>query len=706
MPDPAEVFIRGEMNAGESRMIHRVFTGLRGRDPFFWALILLILVMFACYGYFFSAEHMPFRSPGFDSFNHVGLLRLVKSKIGLSSPLDTNLFPALYEGNPRLGVNYVAMALVSALLGLSDHAAVFVFGLVGIALFLSGFYYLTLTLGGSRRAAFLAALFSLVLGGFDLLPHGNCFSFVEMLIDAHYASLYAMGLMMFALALNVRYMKSGRRGDYLVQLLLSLLVFNIHLLTGIEYFLLLVMLVIIYSVVERSFTRRHLHVLLTIPATLALASLWPLYHWWSIFGKNPLSLGGREGKITSIQPFLEQSVLFFIGLPFLFRCQKERFFLLGWASAFALVTLSYNMPLSVSYYWRFLYPMRIPLVIGLALGLGKDIWELRRWRYFALPTILVIALAFLGTSLWRTGLRLTETMRKNAYSSVAAFSEHAGDGKRLAALPGPGYDLMGMSSFQVISVMEGHAPNDTIFTRNELLYNAFGNPDPALWKDLLDRFHIDMVLVPRDAAFNNLNLLLNGRRIARNEYHELWEVDPRNLDTEILTSLQDPHLRQFEREGRYLRFTHWADLQIEGTDEIDLSMVDDENGEEHLRMECRQPGAKLLFLNRGYIAVDPRQIYSLRVRYRDSGGTPFLKAVVYWYDRPAPDRLLAVCSSGLELSGDQWKEIEIVIGPEGKNGVELPLPPQARLAKIGLLAFGETAGWAEIESVQFTPSPR
>ncbi len=349
------------------------------------ALVVLVLLTACFYTYAYFHEKMPYKSTGYDTYSHLGILRSVEDQIGVGEDLVPGLFPDLYRSNNRSGINYVAMALVASIPGSSNFFAFYIFGLLGIAVFLAGAFYMTKTLFGSSRAAFLAALFSLVLCGYDAAVHGNSYTWLELMIDAHYASTLAVGLMMFCIALNAKYLGKWGWKPYLAQVLLAALVFNIHMLTGIQYFLVLVILVIVYAVRERRFSRQHLLLLAIIPAALLLASLWPLYHWWDIFSRGAVGLDGREGKLTGLLPFLEGSVLFLIGFPFLIRKEKERLFLLFWALAFAAVTLSFVTPISIAYYWRFQYVMRIPLVIGLAMGLGLDIWQLRRWRAVAIP---------------------------------------------------------------------------------------------------------------------------------------------------------------------------------------------------------------------------------------------------------------------------------------------------------------------------------
>ncbi|MGQ9475215.1 MAG: hypothetical protein ACUVSI_03860, partial [Actinomycetota bacterium] len=230
-----------------------------------WVLVLLLVILMAVYAYGYFSLHLPYRSSGYDTFAHVGLLRFTRSQLGLSDPLDPNLFPALYRGNERLGINYVVLALLASLPGTSDQVALFLAGLLGIAVFFMGLHLLARELSGSWRVGALAIFLSLALCGYELLPHGNSFSLAEILIDAHYPSVLALGLTMISLALHVRYLEKGGTKSYLLQIALAFLTFNIHLLTGMEYFILLFILVVSHALANRRLSSRHLQLLLLIP---------------------------------------------------------------------------------------------------------------------------------------------------------------------------------------------------------------------------------------------------------------------------------------------------------------------------------------------------------------------------------------------------------------------------------------------------------
>ncbi|MEW6553597.1 MAG: hypothetical protein AB1384_04855 [Actinomycetota bacterium] len=684
-----------------------------GRDPYILALLALILAMAALYTFYFYQERLPFRESGADTYGHLGMLRTVEDRIGLGDDLDADLFPGLYSGNERSGINYVAMALIASVPGASDFTALYVFGLLGISLFLSGIYFLTRALSGSSRAAFLAAMFSLVLCSAEVVVRGNSFSFVELLACAHYASVVAMGLMMLALARNIRYLKEGDWKSYLLQLLLAVLVLNIHLLTGIGYLLVLVLLVVVYAAWEKRLTRRHLLLLSLIPAALALLSLWPLYHWWDIFGGSiqgaNSALGEPVERYSSFGYFFQATVFFFIGLPFLLRKERERVFLLAWALAFTVIALSFLLPVSIAFYWRFAYVMRIPLVIGLALGLGVDIWRLQRWRAVAIPVILAVVGVFFVASLVVTARRYQDIMGKDGYAPVEAFMETGGEGRNLLAHPVQGYMLMGISGYNIYSITQGHASPEIITARNERLEQAYASPAPDGWGELLGEFRITDTLVARDKSSLDAALLLNGVLEERNAAFDLYAVDPEGLDTAVLASTPDPKLEDSEVVNGFTRFGGWAWFQWEGREPMEVESVHVDDGDDitstRLRVTARDDAGALVFINRGYIEVDPARRYRIAMNTRVAEGEPQVYLVFYQYAAPSPQALISRVEMKIHRDTGEWTRRNFIVWHGGEEKTDIVLSEHTRYVKIGVLPCYRSAGQVEVGRLDISEKP-
>jgi len=676
--------------------------GRRSIHPYTVALIVLLMVIIVFYTYFFFARDLPFREAGSDSYSHLGILRCTREQMGLEEDLSSNMFPYLYRENNRTGINYVLMALVSALPGISNTTTLYIFGILGIVVFFSGLYFMVWRLFASRRVAFLAALFALVLCGYGPRMHGNSYTSVEILANAHYASILSLGIALFLVGLNVRFLEEGSWKQYILQAFLCAAAFNIHMLTGMEYFLILVILVVVYAIREKRLSGRHLLLLSLIPAALALATLWPLYHWYSIFGKNPLGFGGNGTLHASVGEFLDRIVLYLIGLPFLISAKKERMFLLAWAVIFAIICLSFLAPITVAYYWRFAYVMRIPLVIGLALGLGKDVWALRRWKLAAVTVMLAIMAAFIGVSIWSSVLRYQAIMGKNAYAKVADFASYAEEGNNLIAHPTPGYNLMGVSGYNVVSVTEGHAPAEFTQDRNLELRVAFVAPTSEEWRELLTGYEADQVLVPRSPQYCDLQLLLNGIRLARNPYFDLYETDPGDIDSATYTQAPDPDLERSAIENGFTRYDLWADVMVAGKEGALLQAVNDpgEAGDSYLRVESEGRMDTLLFLNRGFIEVDPNRPYVLQSSLRSASGSPRAYLLLYQYDEPGIEGALYKTDLQVELAGEDWRTVEYAIGPQPGDRRGFDFNPGTRYVKIGLLIECDDSDALEVDSIR------
>jgi hypothetical protein len=671
------------------------------------ALLILILAVIILYSFTFWCYDMPFRTAGADSYAHLGMLRSVKSQIGLGENLTPDMFPALYQGNVRNGLNYLIMSLISAIPGSSNFVALYIFGLLGIMLFLAGVYYLTWTLFNSSRAAFLAASLSLLICGIDIMAHGNSFTMVELLKDAHYASIMAMGLAMFALALNIKYLRKASWKLYVGQLLLSLFIFNIHILTGVEYFLILIILVAVYSISERRLSRQHLYLLSIIPATLLIASLWPLYHWWSMFSTGEAPAAAE--RFSSFSAFIESNILYFIGLPFLIRKSRERVFLLSWSIVFALIALSaVLLPLSASTVWvygRFANVMRIPLLIGLALGLGIDIPVLYRRNTAAALAVLLVVASVIGVSLWRTGLRYQWIMDQNDYAAVEVFSPQSEDGARLIADSISGYDLMGISMYNVFSISQGHFNGEITQERNEILDEVFLSPDLDTWMELLDEYDTEQVLVPCTEPYEAVRLFLNGKRLERNEFYELYHVDRDDLDIEVFSSTPDPELEQASEYNDYTRFDYWADIQTGGEKDIMVEMIEEagEGGGTYLRADSEDSYGSLLFVNRGFIEVGPQSRYNIEVDFRVPEGDTEVYFVLFQYDQPLPTHLLREDNLKIHGSSRDWMTRDVRVGPSNWRRVKITFDDSTHFIKIGLVLGHKSASRVEVNKIELSP---
>jgi hypothetical protein len=448
-----------------------------------------------------------------------------------------------------------------------------------------------------------------------------------------------------------------------------------------------------------------------IPATLLIASLWPLYHWWAMFTPSDVVIPGVESRFSSIGPFFERSIPYFFGIIFLLRNNRERIFLLVWAVIFALISMAVILPLSPALLWvagRFADAMRIPLVIGIALGLGIDIWSETWRRSIALPLVLVMALSIIAVSIWRTVLRYQSVMSQNAYEAAETFVEYGEEGDSLIALPAPGYNLMGMGDYNVYSIDQGHDQEDIVKERNAVLNQAYESPDVETWKTLLTEYDAELVLTQSSDSYDILRMFLNGKRLNRNNAHELYVVDPDDLDMEVWAETPDPALEESSIQNGYTWFDHWADLQIIGRGDIQIeTMNEGENAEpSYLRFESGDPRTGLLFVNRGYIEVESDGKYSVNVDLRSVEGVPNASVVLYQYDESLPDHFLRKDTFPLRDVGEDWESRSVKVGNQDWKFARIPFEEDTRFVKVGVVLYFSARGRMDLGRIELLPFSR
>ena len=298
-------------------------------------------------------------------------------------------------------------------------------------------------------------------------------------------------------------------------------------------------------------------------------------------------------------------------------------------------------------------------------------------------------------------------MRKNAYARVESFAEYSGEGTNLIAHPTPNYNLMGIAEYNVISVMKGHAPGVMVTEKNDLLYDVFLYPDLATWRELLETYQAQQVLVPLPWSYRDVKMLLNGRRMERNDFYELYRVDVDDLDDMVLSRSPDPELELSSVEYGYTRYEAWADIQQGGVKEIVIEAVKDTTDEAeaytYLRAESEDPEGSLLFINRGYIEVDPALQYSLKTVSRETKGEPNSYLFIYEYSQPSNTALLDMKTTKYYERFDYWTERELIIGPETAEDVHITWNPDTRYVKIGMILCHHSTGQVEVDLIELSP---
>jgi hypothetical protein len=126
-------------------------------------------------------------------------------------------------------------------------------------------------------------------------------------------------------------------------------------------------------------------------------------------------------------------------------------------------------------------------------------------------------------------------------------------------------------------------------------------------------------------------------------------------------------------------------------------------GDSFLRVTSDDPEGALLFVNRGFVSIDPTRGYTIRTTLRETQGEPLTFLAIYQYGSASPYPPLAIYNIPYGEPSAAWKQRELVIGPAGGAGVNVAFKPDARYVKIGLLTCYFSTGRVEVDSIELVP---
>ncbi len=129
----------------------------------------------------------------------------------------------------------------------------------------------------------------------------------------------------------------------------------------------------------------------------------------------------------------------------------------------------------------------------------------------------------------------------------------------------------------------------------------------------------------------------------------------------------------------------------------------DEPGDSLLRATSDDPEGGLLFLNRGYIAVDPTRRYTIRCTSREPQGEPKTYLAIYQYGSLSPVLPIAIYNIELPGTSTAWQKREFTLGPMATEGVDYAFSPDTRYVKIGLLTCYFSTGQVEVDNIEIAP---
>jgi hypothetical protein len=488
------------------------------------AMMLVLLFALTLYSWTYAAYELPYASAGFDGFSHLGMVRTLHGEIDPGGhPLVDGFYPALYEGDTHLGPYLTVAAVMSLGRGMTPKSALLLLALFNLALVAFGLYFFFRRYTGDRVVALAGAALVFASTSLEALVKPQSCALADLLVTAHYPATFALGIMFILLGLNLIFLDRPTTWLWLAQALLCFLLITSHPLTGVMYGLALVLLAASHPGKTGASWKLRLVLIGILPAAAAATLLWPFYNWWaSLFGALPDGAGGYSPVAHDWAEILRIVGLAFLGLPFLVRWR--RLFPLLWCLASLLIALSYLTPLQAPLYWRFAYMARIPLLLGLAWGLIRDVPTLIRRERVRRAVVVLSLAALVAISLYYSVLKVADiALGEKAPDRIAFVEEFQGPGTVLLGTPANIYMAQGLYLFDVPTVTEGHAPQKIIAPRLEEIRIAFASLDPSLLERLIDKYRPRYILAEWEAARDAFLSACGGELVAQQDYFYLIE---------------------------------------------------------------------------------------------------------------------------------------------------------------------------------------
>lgn len=476
-------------------------------------LISLFVVAVALYACTYEKYDLPYARAGYDSFSHLGMIRTIQSDIDPAGhPLVEDCFPALYEGDTHLGPYLTSAALLSFSSWLSPRASLFIMAVFNIALLIWGLYFFFKRYSRDRLLALTGVALVLASTSLEILVKPQSLALADLLVTAHYPATFASGLMLLLLGLNVSFLDRPGLWLWFAQLVLAFLLITSHPLTGVMYAVALILLAIFGRRDGKAGWMRRLALVATLPAAAALASLWPFYSWW---GSLSQSLSNGSGGYSPVAHNWEEILrilgLSLLGLPFLVRWR--RLFLMLWCLACLAIAFSYLTPFQMPLYWRFAYMARIPLLLGLAWGITRDIPSIIKRQEFRRAVLVLSLTVFAAISLFYSASKVSDLAWGNKpFENITFLERFQGPEVVLLASPEYMYMAQGLYLFDVPTVTEGHAPQDIIGPRLEEVRVAEASLDPSLFDGLIREYRPRYVVAVGEGA-RDVALTVSGGEI-------------------------------------------------------------------------------------------------------------------------------------------------------------------------------------------------
>jgi len=499
------------------------------------AFISFLFVMALAYVYFMFTYDTAFKAGG-AVYQYLALVKLTESVLGLENyHLAADTYPYAYLYDPRLGPNFVFIAILKAIFGLGIETAAVVMGLLNFLLFYASLFSFVKELRDNKTAFIVCLILLFVVPPYVLFPIYSYFTFIDMLRAALFPQFFALGVMFIGLWAELRSENiSNIKWNLLItKILVAFVLVTSHILTF-AAFLIIDLLFILEDIIKSknkkyAITNKLWISVIPIGVGVALSLLWPLNNSLYLLFLTIFSMSKPAGTmISEKEPLLARQKNFIgiilvsiYGLPFIIM-KRRNIALTLWVISFVAISAPYlgpweqNFPLHLFVLFRFMPLIRLPLTIGIADGLfmlfsfleriniGRSRRaRLKRYVVGAIPMLIILGL-FVNISMqgYRTSYINYVLKKNNLIPKLKAILDPYDDeGGVLLALPYASYIAQAISNFSVLTVIKGQYGNpitaELYRNRTEALYDLFKSYDFMLWLGTILEFNVTHILLER-----------------------------------------------------------------------------------------------------------------------------------------------------------------------------------------------------------------
>jgi hypothetical protein len=442
-------------------------------------VIIIVVIFLIVYSFLFWNIHTPLYGKGFDTYQHISLMKIYEDKISKTDNYNESLYPGLYADDFHMGLNIFSSFTLKQITGATNLQLIYLEGMAYSILLIFALYLLIKKQKINKNRALMILITFLLFSAGSLRWIGRFNSFFELLIVAHYPATLGLGLILLMLSLNWKLEENLK--IYILNALLFTILFSAHLLSGLVYLVLFGLLLFIKIIKKKKFNVEGIKIMLIYLLILFLLSFWPFFNWVEFFiNSNPIQGNELETIPLGAGELFGMFGLLFFGFLYLLKKPKQNLHLLMWSSLFTIFLLSYLTPFRISSYWRFLTFIKIPLIISTTLfAFELDRKKLKIFFIFCL-------LLFSFISLSNNVIEL-ET-KGNNYNFIEPIDYLIPNNSIIFGNPFLLYNLQAIGDKEVFLIADGHAGsiNSQIMNRDRL--NIWRNGCKKMDKSFYQQF--------------------------------------------------------------------------------------------------------------------------------------------------------------------------------------------------------------------------